>query len=679
MLLEGLGFDPNAEWLEADGLGGFASGTVSGIRSRRYHALLLVATDPPAGRVVLVNGFDAWVDTPEGSYAITSQRYLPEVVHPDGMTRIDSFKPDPWPTWTFQFENGTRLLHELFVPHETQSVCISWKVLGKKQPGRLRVRPFLSGRDYHSLHHNNPSFNFESGAGEGYVSWRPYAVHPRVVSRMNGTYRHEPTWYGNFLYAQERDRGLDSSEDLGSPGVMKWDLSAGPAIWILSAEQAGSSVDATIDARSRFEAHRKAELNRRKRFSSPLHQSADSYLVRRGGARTAWPSRDWLDATKRGEGKTLVAGYPWFTDWGRDTFISLRGLCLATGRFGEAHDILSNWSDMVSEGMLPNRFPDSGGEPEFNSVDASLWFVVAVYEFLRLAASRRFKVTEELRVRLVSAVRAILDGYARGTRYGIHQDHDGLLACGETGTQLTWMDARVDGRPVTPRIGKPVEIQALWLNAVRILGELEGGSLGPFESLQKTFRARFWNSGRGCLFDVVDVDHEPGRNDAGLRPNQIFAVGGLPFSLLDRNAATQVVEVVENRLLTPMGLRTLAPGESGYAARYEGGVHQRDGAYHQGTVWPWLMGPFVEAWIRVRGSSENAKREARSRFLPGLRAHLDEAGLGHISEIADAEPPHISRGCPFQAWSLGEYLRLEMGVFAPTSRKTKRLQQNADL
>jgi len=355
----------------------------------------------------------------------------------------------------------------------------------------------------------------------------------------------------------------------------------------------------------------------------------------------------------RAGGRTIVAGYPWFTDWGRDTFIALRGLLLATGRLAEAEQILLAWSGLVSEGMLPNRFPDDGGTPEYNSVDASLWFVIAVHDFLLAVPEAPSRTT------LRDAVGLILDGYARGTRFGIAADTDGLLRAGVPGQQLTWMDAKVGDWVVTPRIGKPVEVQALWINALRI-GAAWWPKWGRQTDLaQMSFLERFPDPDTGGLADVVDVDGLPGQVDRRIRPNQIFAVGGLPTPLLAGAAARRVVDLVEARLLTPMGLRTLAPGEPAYVGRYAGDRVQRDGAYHQGTVWPWLIGPFVEAWLRVRDNAAAAKAEASACFLAPLRAHLDEAGLGHVSEVADGDAPHTPGGCPFQAWSLGELLRAE--------------------
>jgi predicted glycogen debranching enzyme len=629
-----------AEWLEADGLGGFSSGTVSGIRTRRYHALLLVAATPPSGRYVLVNGLETWVETPSGIYPLSSHAYAPGTIHPDGAARLVSFEVSPWPHWEFRLEDGTLIEQEIFVPRDAPLVVISWKC----KPGRgkvtLATRPLISGRDPHALHHENPAFRFASDIQEdGAIRWQPYDGVPAIRAMGNGAFEPSPEWYRSFLYSEERDRGFEFTEDLASPGIFRWDFSAGEAFLLLGAE--GADLEAALrgPASVSLARLRSTERRRRARFPTPLHRAADAYLVRRGA------------------GRTIVAGYPWFGDWGRDTFIALRGLCLATGRIEEAGRILIEWTEAVSEGMLPNRFPDRGESPEYNSVDASLWFVIAVHDYLEAMARARRKVAPHDLAALRGAVEAILEGYAAGTRYGIRCDEDGLLAAGVPGVQLTWMDAKIGDWVVTPRIGKPVEVEALWLNALRIAGGWTPRWADTLARGERSFTEKFWNEA-GFLVDVVDVDHVPGRRDATLRPNQIFAAGGLPYSLLTGDKAARVVRTAEERLLTPFGLRTLAPEDPGYRPRYEGGAHERDSAYHQGTVWPWLMGAFVDAWVRSHGATPEAKQEARRRFLDPLLARVTEAGLGHLAEIADAEPPHSARGCPFQAWSVGEALRI---------------------
>ena len=637
----------NNEWLEADGLGGFASGTVSGIRTRRYHALLLTATKPPAGRLVLLNGFDAAVETANANYAISSQLYPPNIMHPDGARRIVEFKSEPWPNWFFALDDGAKIEQEIFVVHGASIVAISWRLVNSAAKATLTVRPFLSGRDYHFMHHENPAFQFHPEISDKRLIWRPYPGIPGIVALHNGTYQEQPQWYRNFVYQQERDRGLDFTEDLAVTGSFHWELTSGAAILLFAAEGfCNGQLSPGRSAEELFNQFRAAESQRREKFLTPLHRAADSYLV------------------KRGSGKTIVAGYPWFTDWGRDTFISLRGLCLATARWDDARDILLEWSNVVSEGMLPNLFPDQGDRPEYNSVDASLWYTVAVHDFLAATQNNSGIVLQWQKKSLQKAIDAILTGYSQGTRFGIRMDEEGLLAAGLPGVQLTWMDAKVGGRVVTPRIGKPVEIQALWLNALWIASQFNDRWKESLARGLESFRRRFWHAAGGYLYDVVDADHQPGKLDPSFRPNQIFAVGGLPLALLDGECAKQIVDAVERRLWTPLGLRSLAPDDLNYVARYQGGVRERDGAYHQGTVWPWLIGPFVEAWLRVNGNDEATRRSARARFVAPLLEHLQHAGLGHVSEITDAEAPHTPRGCPFQAWSLAELLRLERIVLA---------------
>ena len=486
--------------------------------------------------------------------------------------------------------------------------------------------------DFHALHHANPDFRFEAQEEDGKLRWSPYEGDPGIVAKSNGSYASDAQWYQGFLYTEEQARGLDFLEDLASPGVFSYDLSAKG-----QAELSLASSGAEGALRDSFQETREGEFNRRSAFSSPLHRAADLYQV------------------KRGAGSTIIAGYHWFGDWGRDTFISMRGILLSEGRFAEARDILIEWSGTVKGGLLPNRFPDYGEELEYNSVDAALWFVVAAYEYLEAQPEADKADVEKLH----AAIDAILTGYSEGTLFRIYTDEDGLLACGVPKLQLTWMDAKVGDWVVTPRIGKPVEIQALWINALTIGAMFNPHWASSKEKAQKSFEEKFWNESKGALYDVVDVDHQPGVLDDSIRPNQIFTIGGLPFSVLSGERATAVYQIVEEQLLTPYGLRSLAPGSSDYQGLYQGGVLQRDGAYHQGTVWGWLIGPFVEASLRVNGDSKEQREEAKERFLAPLHEHLKQAGLGHVSEIFDGDAPHTPRGAPFQAWSIGELLRLE--------------------
>jgi len=641
--------DPRMEWLEADGAGGFAMGTASGIRTRRYHGLLCVARRPPTARVLLVSAVEAWIDLGRGPRALSSHRYLPATTHPDGAGRLVAFDPDPFPTWTYELEDGVRVVQELVVPRQAGPgdpgrVVLRWRLEGAPRAARLTLRPLLAARDVHSLRREEARLDLGSAQGAHAVRWQPDPDLPAVRALTNGVYSAEPLWYRNFLYEEERARGYDHVEDLAAPGFFAHEMADGPACLVLEAEGRGPApalvtdapVGELVDEILRREAATRSGL-------SVLDRAADAYLVRRG------------------DGKSLIAGYPWFTDWGRDTFLSLRGLLLARGRTAEAAEILTAWSDHVSHGMLPNRFPDDG-EAEFNSVDASLWYVVAVEETLAVA-----KLSRAERAVLENAALAILEGYAGGTRYGIRADADGLLACGEPGLQLTWMDAKVGDQVMTPRIGKPVEIQALWIQALAFGARFDRRYRALGERAGQSFEERFWNEQAGYLNDVVDCDHVHGTADTTLRPNQVLAVGGLPRVLVTNGRARRIVDVLERELWTPLGLRTLPRDDPRYQGHYRGDPLERDRAYHQGTVWPWLLGPFVDAWLRVQGGGEEAKRLARERFLAPVRAHLARAGLGHVSEVADGEPPHEPGGCPFQAWSVGELVRLERAVLAPAT------------
>src|SRR5436190_5242954 len=449
--------------------------------------------------MVLANGFDAWVETPSGTFDISSQRYGPDIIHPDGASRIESLEYDPWPRWRYKIDNLV-IEHELFVPKSESGIFMSWRLVAgigdASEPGsptpatanvNLKIRPFLSGRDFHSTHHENGAFKFAAEQNGQRVTFRSYDGVPAVIAYSNGSYTHEPTWYRNFLYSEELARGLDAAEDLASPGIFEFSLSQKSAVLMLAAEavagvgdpgssiQPASTPPATESIEARHAQVRTIEQARRQYFSSPLERAADAYLV------------------QRGKGKTLIAGYPWFGDRGRDTFIALRGLCIATGHLEEARDILLQWAGTVSEDMLPNRFPDQGEQPELNSVDASLWYIIAVNDYLLAAKKQPWLTDDGHNKKLCAAVDAIIAGFNEGTRFGIRADRDGLLSAGEHGQQLTWMDARVDGREITPRIGKPVEIQALWLNALAIGAKFSARWESIFEKGRAAFESKFRN------------------------------------------------------------------------------------------------------------------------------------------------------------------------------------------
>ncbi|MFN0101694.1 MAG: amylo-alpha-1,6-glucosidase [Bryobacteraceae bacterium] len=619
------------EWLETNGLGGFASGTVSGIHTRRYHGLLTSALHPPAGRMLLVAKFEDTLVV-DGHRVELSANCYDGAVHPQGYEYLREFRLDPFPTWVYEIGDA-QVEKRVFMVHGHDATVVEYEVKGLCKNCHLEVRPLVAYRDYHATTHSNEAidrgFEWEE---EGLVSVEPYEGLPRVF--FGSDYRTcEPTgyWYHRFEYAEEKARGLDFQEDLFQPFVLHFDLAYSPkAVVIVSREAIPAHQATALRERERL---RRLALRRHSpvadRFLEDLTEAADQFVVRRG------------------EGHTIIAGYPWFGDWGRDTMIALPGLTLVTGRHDVARGILREFAKALDRGMLPNRFPDGGEAPEFNTVDATLWFFEATRSYLHYTKDEEF-VREVLYPRLVEA----MDWHLRGTRYGIRADADGLLLAGEPGVQLTWMDAKIGDWVVTPRQGKPVEIQALWYNAIRTLKELalrfeDIGRAARMEELaqrsQQSFLSQFWDAGRGYLLDNT--------GDASIRPNQILAVS-LHYSMLNPSQAAAVVDTVERHLLTPLGLRSLSPEDPAYRGRYLGGVYERDSAYHQGSVWLWLMGPFVTSYARVYPGSPRLRE-----LLNGLRGHLREAGIGQVSEIADGDAPHTPRGCFAQAWSVAELLR----------------------
>jgi glycogen debranching enzyme len=612
-----MSFPLNHEWLVTDGLGGFAMGTVGGIRRRKYHSFWTHALNPPSDRFVIFNGVQVGIATDDGRHArITPQKYAPDSLQPMVNAELVDFTPQPFPTWRYRVLDEIEVTFSLWMERGKSGVRLDWSFSESRPDWTFWVIPFLSGRDFHSLHHANEARNLDVVESLQVWKLRPYADRPAFEMRSDGIFLRDPTWYYQFQYDEEQARGLEDQEDLHSPGVFQWDMRWNKAHLEFGLEGEKSLHPAAVP-------------------KIGFEKSADDFLV------------------KRGKGLTIIAGYPWFGDWGRDTFIAMRGLLMEQGRRDEALSILLEWSTYVDRGMMPNRFPDEGGTPEYNSVDASLWYVVVVGEFLE-KWGKEIKKAE--RQKLHEASLAILKGYSEGTRYGIRMEEDGLIACGEAGVQLTWMDAKVGDWVVTPRIGKPVEIQALWIQALEVGMEWDPSWEKVLNKATKSFKKRFWNG--ETLNDLVDVDHQSGRVDASIRPNMLLAIGGLPKMLLPKKDAKKVLTIVEEQLWTNAGLRSLAPVHPEYRGRYEGGVVERDGAYHQGTVWVWWVGPFIEAWLRVYGESAKVKAEVRRRFLDPLEKHLDPLKQYHFPEIADGDRPHESRGCPFQAWSLGEWMRV---------------------
>ncbi|MBL8037489.1 MAG: glycogen debranching enzyme family protein [Nitrospira sp.] len=647
------------EWLETNGCGGFASGTVAGANTRRYHGLLVVASPPEYHRYVLVNHLEEWLHLDGCAVSISTNLY-PGVIHPQGYRHCVSFSSTPWPTWIFTF-NDQEVSREIFCVWGQSTVVVRWKLLTPTTDAiELRVRPKLTGRDYHALHHENDGLSDVAVITEKRVTWQPYHSLPAVHCLHTGTYHHAPDWYRQVQLPLEQERGLDFLEDWWSPGELQFDLEPGrEQILVLTSElvdgiQPGELIRTERASRIR----RRTVTKRPDRFAEALRQAAGTFFVRQGSR------------------QTVIAGYPWFTDWGRDTFISLPGLFLVTGRYEAAWHVIESFIPFVSEGMVPNRFPDLGQDPEYNTIDASLWFIHTVDRYLVYSKDRK-------RVRAVAwpAIKQILDGYRQGTRYNIKMDVDGLIAGGMPGTQLTWMDAKIGEWVVTPRYGKPVEIQALWIRALQVGSQL-AAKFGERDYAAdcrrdrtravRSFRQRFWYEDGQYLYDVIDG---PEGDDTSMRPNQVYAMS-LCDDLLTNEQATQTLRVVKAHLLTSVGLRTLSPQDRRYRPRYEGGPRERDCAYHQGTVWPFLLGPFVTAWVSTFGRTTKSKREARS-FLNGIEASLRDTCLGHVSEIFDGDDPHAPRGCPAQAWSLAEPLRAmveDLGLLPITPEATNAVR-----
>ena len=630
------------EWLESNGAGGFAMGTVAGANTRRYHGLLVASLRPPVDRHVLLSRLeevvsDGSIETPLG----TAQ--YPGTLHPAGYRNLIEFRLDPFPTWVYDV-GGAHVEKQVLLVQGEDTVVVQYRATRRRS---LRISPFLAFRDYHSLTHSNlaldGSVREEGTPGALVLRVRPYAALPELRFHVTPGASFTPAgiWYRDVQYVEEQERGLDFVEDLWRMGTLAVEVGPEAPVFVV-ATIGGRQVDAAaVESLSAAE----RELRRPRsqdRFTARLEVAAEQFIARRA---TGEP--------------TVIAGYPWFTDWGRDTMIALPGLLLARGRLDEARQVLRGFLAFLDRGLIPNRFPDRPEEkPEYNTVDATLWLFQAVYAWLQAGGSATF-----LRDEFLPAGKEILRWHREGTRHGIHVDPaDHLLAQGEPGVQLTWMDARVGERVVTPRHGKPVEINALYYNALRLMslwthacGDAESAAsyASEADAVERSFEQAFWNPERRCLYDVVGPD---GRPDPSIRPNQIFALS-LPFPLLRPDQQQDVVRAVEEKLLTPYGLRTLAPGEPEYASRYGGNPAERDGAYHQGTVWPWLLGPFIRAYLVAFGRTPETLARCRDLLAP-LEAHLDQACLGNVSEVFDAEPPHRPGGCPAQAWSVSELLRV---------------------
>lgn len=714
------------EWLVTNGLGGYASGTLATANTRRYHGLLAAALNPPVGRAVLLSKLEETLRVTDAAgvvqeYALSANLYA-GAIYPQGLQWLQSWSAYPAPTWQWSPIPGVALEKRVWMAHGRNTTYIVYRLLELPPDctARLSLVPLLAWRDYHSemavcdfqpaadwhtpaqdvasetrlenvpadtemggvlrlalppiqrvtdtpttlrLHvvqENRDWFNAAgndeaSESGAKAAADRIAGVQETAPFDADVTFAARPDWYRRFQYPREQERGLDYQEDLYTPGTLSAPFAVGQTLSV--AATAEESVDAPYAAWNALLTRQNDLLHESSptdTFAQWLTLAADQFLVQVPGGRA-----------------TIIAGYPWFGDWGRDTMIALPGLCLTTGRFEIAREILLSFSAFVDQGMLPNRFPDVGETPEYNTVDATLWYFVAIHRYVEATGD-----IDLLKQGLWSVLEDIVAWHRRGTRYNIHVDgDDGLLYAGQAGVQLTWMDAKVGDWVVTPRIGKPVEINALWYCALRIMahfaGLLNDASQDTYtqqaQTMQIKFALRFARPDGQGLYDVLDApgslegekrrqgEEETGaaNADGSIRPNQVFALS-LPFAVVDAGTplAKSILDVVEKELLTPNGLRTLSPQDPSYQPHYEGGQKQRDGAYHQGTAWPWLLGPFVYAYASVTNDTAGARA-----MLAGLEPQFAAFGIGSLAEIYDGHVPQRPNGCYAQAWSVAETLR----------------------
>ena len=649
------------EWLCVNGIGGFASGTIAGTPTRRYHALLVAALKPPLGRTVMAAGVHETVEYAGAEWPLFAARWVSGIVDPHGYRLIERFRLDgTTPVWTYACADA--LVEKcVWMEHGANTTHVRWRVLRAREPLTLRVKTLVNYRDYHATTRAGDWRMDVARVADGLRVIAFDGARPLLLLAPGADADAAHTWFRDFDLPRERERGLDHVDDELHAGTFRATLAPGAALTLTLSAEAAPAPDGDAAWQRRIE-HESDVLARWTRAqpnadTAPewirrLVLAADQFLVRR-------PLPDDPD------GATVIAGYHWFGDWGRDTMIALPGLTLATGRTDVARKILMTFARFVDRGLLPNRFPDDGQAPEYNTVDATLWYFQAIRAYHAATGD------DGLLKDLYPTLESILAWHRQGTRYGIRQDPaDGLLAAGEPGVQLTWMDAKVGDRVVTPRTGKPVEINALWYNALVAMTDFARRLRRPASDLDADAARvaegfeRFWNARDGWCYDVLDGADG---HDATLRPNQIFAVS-LPATPLSPERRRAVVDACARHLVTSYGLRSLAPFDPRFVARYGGDQGARDGAYRQGAVWGWLLGPFALAHFAAYGDADTARS-----FLTPMADHLTDHGLGSIAEIFDGEPPFAPNGCIAQAWSLAETLRAwhVLGATAAPSRRPR--------
>jgi len=668
------------EWLETNGLGGWASSSIIGCNTRRYHGLLVAAIVPPAERMSLVSKLDETIITGDERFELGTNNYG-STIHPNGYQYLTSFTKDLFPEFIYE-AGGVKLKKTVAMVHGENTVLVMYDVLSADKTFTLELLPLLSVRGYHNMTHANDAINRNASFDNNIFKTKAYEGTPDIfIKTPGGNYHPNPNWFYNFNYSIEQYRGLDFIEDLFTHGKFTLELNAGDSLGIIISTDDPTNKDA-------HELLAKESLRRQSLLSNQpedettqqLILTADQFIVKRDIISSEIPKGSPKGGDLEGALATVIAGYHWFTDWGRDTMISLPGLCLSTGRYEDAKKILSAFSKSVSMGMLPNRFQDNGEAPEYNNVDGTLWYFIAVYKYLQHTNDTGFVLNEILPV-----LEDIIDWHYKGTRYNIHVTDDGLLYAGEPGQQLTWMDARIGTWVVTPRMGKPVEIQALWYNALKIFGELlelrdqhEDASIvnASADKAKQSFNNEFWFEEGNYLYDVIDENDNPNKE---LRPNQLFAIS-LPFALIEGEKAQAILKIVEQELYTPVGLKSLPKNDVHYVPVYGGDAWHRDSSYHEGTVWSWLLGAYVDGIMRVPefvGSDGLSGKEKALKIIEDFKYHLNEACIGSVSEIFDAEPPHHPRGCIAQAWGVAEILRV-IKEYGLTEKNKKKSQPEAE-
>jgi len=649
------------EWLITNGLGGYASSTVLGINTRKYHGLLVAAMHPPGDRTVCVSKLDEDVLVGNDVYRLGANEFH-DAIYPQGYKFLKAFSVAPFPTYMYGF-NSVEVNKTVFMPKNKNAASVIYRVFNENDfEAKIKIYPLLTCRYFHTVTDRlkNPFSFTQKSIGKELETVFQHPEATILCRSTDGEFKEKINWVEHLFYRIEASRGEASTDDCFQPGYFEVQVPAKEekefaVIFAVNhesqiAREALDSVGNTID-----------EVNAS--FNQELTEQSNM-LEKFYGLHPEVPMSDWLNwillaadsfIVENAVGrKAVIAGYHWFEPWGRDTFISMPGLMLVTGRFSDAKEILQNYIQYCQNGLIPNFVGDKSGEPAYNTVDATLWYVNAVLQYLKYTGDSAF-VQEELWEEL----QAIIDYHERGTLSGIRLDYDGLLM---HGSRLTWMDASVGGQEITPRAGKAVEIQALWYNTLRIMQSL-ANNFGEKASAEKyaamadktrvSFNEKFWNTNAGCLFDFLDANGA----DASLRPNQIFAVS-LDFSMLDKEKSEKVVSLVNRELATPYGLRTLALTDPKFVGKCFGDRLSRDTAYHNGTIWPWLLGPFITAYLKINGYSDESREYLmKNLVLPLFSTGINQAGLGTLIEIYDCDSPNTPRGCISQAWSVAEPLR----------------------